>query len=111
MRGELVGMFVADLLVNDVLIVETKAIQTLAKAHEVQVVNYLTATGLNEGLLLNFGTERLEFKKKFRLPKTDATSANPEIILWILSKTWNEGIWQNEQNGQNWRRKKASRSF
>ena len=80
-EGELVGMFVADLLVKDVLIVETKAIQTLAKAHEVQVVNYLTATGLNEGLLLNFGTERLEFKKKFRLPKTDATSANPEIIL------------------------------
>jgi len=80
-QDELVGMFVADLLVNDVLIVETKAIQTLAKAHEVQVVNYLTATGLNEGLLLNFGTERLEFKKKFRLPKTDATSANPEIIL------------------------------
>ena len=68
-EGELVGAFVADLLVNDVLIVETKA-------HEVQVVNYLTATGLNEGLLLNFGGERLEFKKKFRLPKTDATSAH-----------------------------------
>ena len=80
-QGELVGAFVADLFVNDVLIVETKAIQTLAKVHEVQLVNYLTATGFAEGLLLNFGVERLEFKKKFRLPKTDATSANPEIIL------------------------------
>ena len=79
--GQIVGAFTADLLVNNSLIVELKATQSLAKAHEVQVVNYLTATGLNEGLLLNFGTERLEFKKKFRLPKTDATSANPEIIL------------------------------
>ena len=80
-QGELVGAFVADLFVNDVLIVETKAIQTLAKVHEVQLVNYLTATGFAEGLLLNFGVERLEFKKKFRLPKTDATSANAGIIL------------------------------
>ena len=38
----------------------------MAKVHEVQLVNYLVATGLDEGLLLNFGTERLEFKKKFR---------------------------------------------
>src|SRR5437667_11116113 len=45
-QGGLVGAFVADLFVNDVLIVETKAIQTLAKVHEVQLVNYLTATGL-----------------------------------------------------------------
>ena len=80
-QGGLVGAFVADLFVNDVLIVETKAIQTLAKVHEVQLVNYLTATGFAEGLLLNFGVERLEFKKKFRLPKTDATSANAGIIL------------------------------
>jgi GxxExxY protein len=80
-QGELVRAFVADLLVNDVLIVETKAIQTLAKVHEVQLVNYLVATEIDEGLLLNFDAERLEFKKKFRLPKTEAISAEPEIIL------------------------------
>jgi GxxExxY protein len=79
--GQVVGAFAADLLVNDSVIVEVKAIQTLAKSHEVQLVNYLTATGLNEGLLLNFGAERLEFKKKFRLPKTEAASPNAEIIL------------------------------
>jgi GxxExxY protein len=71
-EGDVVGAFVADLLVNDALIVETKAIQTLAKAHEVQIVNYLVATRINEGLLLNFGATRLEFMKKFRLPKTEA---------------------------------------
>jgi GxxExxY protein len=73
-EGELVGAFVADLLVNEALIVETKAIQLLAKVHEVQLVNYLVATGVNERLLLNFGAERLEFKKKFRRPKQQAAS-------------------------------------
>jgi GxxExxY protein len=56
------------------LIIELKAIQSLAKAHEVQLVNYLVATGIDEGLVLNFGAERLEFKKKFRVPKSEAIS-------------------------------------
>jgi GxxExxY protein len=73
-EGEVVGAFLADLLVNDVLIVETKAVQMLAKIHEVQLVNYLVATRIDEGLLLNFGTERLEFKKKFRRPKSQSVS-------------------------------------
>jgi GxxExxY protein len=72
--GQIVGVFTADLLVNDSLIVELKANQSLAKAHEVQLVNYLVATGVDEGLLLNFGAERLEFKKKFRLPKQEQVS-------------------------------------
>ena len=62
-----VGVFDADILINKVLMVENKAVQPLVAAHEVQLVNYLTATGLDEGLLLNFGATRLEFKKKYRL--------------------------------------------
>jgi len=65
----LVGEFIADFLVENELIVELKAIQALATAHEVQTVNYLVATGKDVGLLLNFGAERLEFKKKFRQSK------------------------------------------
>jgi GxxExxY protein len=72
--GQIVGAFMEDLLVNDSLIVELKASQSLAKAHEVQLVNYLVATGLEEGLLVNFGAERLEFKKKFRLRKKEQAS-------------------------------------
>jgi GxxExxY protein len=72
--GQIVGAFMGDLLVNDSLIVELKASQSLAKAHEVQLVNYLVATGLEEGLLVNFGAERLEFKKKFRLRKKEQAS-------------------------------------
>jgi GxxExxY protein len=68
---EIVGLFTADVLVNDSLIIELKANQLLVKTHEVQLVNYLVATGIDEGLLLNFGAERLEYKKKFRLPKQE----------------------------------------
>jgi len=74
--GVLVGEFVADLLVADELIVELKAVQALAEAHEVQTVNYLVATGKDVGLLINFGSERLQFKKKFRLPKREIHSEN-----------------------------------
>ena len=62
----IVGEFDVDMLINKSLLVENKAVLALAIAHEVQVVNYLTATGVDEGLLLNFGAARLEFKKKFR---------------------------------------------
>ncbi len=72
---QIVGAFTADMLVSDSLIVELKAAQLIAKIHEVQLVNYLVATGLDEGLLLNFGAERLEFKKKFRFRKQDQVSS------------------------------------
>ena len=66
-EGVVVGDYVADMVVNDSLIVEIKAVNALAAAHEVQTVNYLAATGRNEAVLLNFGTKSLEFKKKFRI--------------------------------------------
>jgi GxxExxY protein len=70
----IVGEFDADMLVNDSLVVENKAVLSLAVAHEVQLVNYLTATGLEQGLLLNFGAARLEFKKKYRLYRPAAAA-------------------------------------
>ena len=68
-RGELVGIYRVDLLVNGKLILELKAVQAILPDHEVQVVNYLTATGLEQALLLNFGTRSLQVKKKFRSPR------------------------------------------
>ena len=63
----LVGEFKADIVVEKVLILELKAIQSLHMAHEIQLVNYLTATGVDDGLLINFGSEELQFKRKFRV--------------------------------------------
>ncbi len=64
--GIAVGDFSADMLVDDRVMLELKASQALVPANEVQLVNYLTATGIEIGLLLNFGAERLEFKRKTR---------------------------------------------
>ncbi len=72
----IVGDFVADLLINDSLICELKAISTLTKNDEVQVVNYLTATNRDVGLLLNFGTASLQFKRKHRRLLSPAESAD-----------------------------------
>ena len=68
-KGQCVGDFLADIIVGMALVVELKAVQSLLPIHEVQLVNYLTATGIEEGVLLNFGSESLQFKKKFRKPK------------------------------------------
>jgi len=65
-RGEMVGLYRADLVVAGVLILELKAVQAILPEHEVQAVNYLAATGLEHALLLNFGTKSLQLKKKFR---------------------------------------------
>jgi GxxExxY protein len=54
-RGHVVGDFVADIVVNDTLILELKAAKVLDAAHEAQTLNYLRATDLEVGLLLNFG--------------------------------------------------------
>ena len=54
-RGRTVGDYFADIIVEDKIIVEVKAVSDLEPIHEVQLVNYLKATGLNVGLLINFG--------------------------------------------------------
>ena len=65
-RGVPVGDFVADMLVEGGVLIETKAVRALAPAHQAQLVNYLTETGIEIGLLLNFGGGRLEFRRKSR---------------------------------------------
>ena len=64
--GVVVGDYEADMLVERRVLVENKAIRALTPRDEAQLVNYLTATELDIGLLLNFGAGRLEFKRKSR---------------------------------------------
>jgi len=75
----IVGEFFVDILVEDRLILELKAISALASAHEVQLVNYLTATGIEVGLILNFGTKSLEVKRKNR-KLTSPSSVSPNQV-------------------------------
>ena len=64
-RGRVVGDFYTDLLVEKRVIIELKAVRELAKEHEVQLVNYLQATGIEDGLLINFGPS-VKVKRKFK---------------------------------------------
>ena len=64
--GEVVGDFIADVLVNDTVILELKSVRKLVEAHEVQLVNYLVATGKPVGLLINFGETKVAVKRKVK---------------------------------------------
>ena len=65
-EGVVVGEFVADIVVEDTIMVELKSIRQLTIAHEVQLVNYLTTTQKDVGLLINFGPRKVEVKRKVR---------------------------------------------
>lgn len=66
-KGHLVGNYYADIIVENRLILELKAVEHITKAFEAQLVNYLTATGIDDGLLINFGSEKYEPKRKYRI--------------------------------------------
>ena len=73
-EGHLVGSFCADIIVENTIILELKALESLAKIHEVQLVNYRKATGFDLGLLINFGPASVTVKRKTRIlcPRNDA---------------------------------------
>ena len=61
--GTPIGEFIADLLVDNRLLVEVKAVRTLDDIHVAQVMNYLRATALNHALLINFGSQKFQIRK------------------------------------------------
>jgi GxxExxY protein len=65
-KGHVVGTFAVDLLVENTLVVELKALEELPLIAEVQVVSYLKASGHDIGLILNFGQSPLQIKRKYR---------------------------------------------
>ncbi len=70
-KNEIVGEFRADILVEKKIMIELKAVHSLSPIHETQLVNYLSATRIDHGLLINFGGERIEIRRKFRTYKQD----------------------------------------
>jgi GxxExxY protein len=76
--GIVVGEFSVDLLIDGWLIVELKAARALTEEHAVQTVNYLTAMEQDFGLLLNFGSKSLQFKRKFRRSKDEPP---PDLLV------------------------------
>jgi len=62
-RGQIVGEFFADIIVEGTVLLELKAVKTLAPEHMAQVMNYLKATGIEVGFLINFGSPKLEYRR------------------------------------------------
>jgi len=65
-EGDVVGDFVADIVVDGTVILELKSMRRIIKSHEIQLVNYLVATDKPVGLLLNFGEEKVNVKRKVK---------------------------------------------
>lgn len=68
-RNVCVGDFYADLFVEEKVIVELKAVKALVPEHHAQTINYLNATGIEVGLLINFGNSKLEYRRFTRTRK------------------------------------------
>lgn len=77
-RGIIVGEFFADVIVEDKVLLELKACNGLTKEQYAQTINYLNATGIDIGLLVNFGNSKLEYKRFYR--KTDTPSNRASIL-------------------------------
>ena len=62
-EGKIIGDYVADILVENKIILEIKSVENIIDLHRAQVLNYLTATGFHLAIILNFGKEKLEFER------------------------------------------------
>jgi GxxExxY protein len=83
-EGQHVGEYAADILVEDRIILELKSVKELHPAHEAQLVNYLKATSLEVGLLINFG-ERVEIKRKVLTPRPSPADSRSQEIEYPIS--------------------------
>jgi GxxExxY protein len=64
--NDIVGEFSVDIIVNDTVILELKSVRRIIQTHEVQLVNYLVATGKPVGLIINFVESKVEIKRKIK---------------------------------------------
>lgn len=62
-RETVVGEYIADIIVEDSIIIELKCTANISPVHKAQVSNYLKSTGLKLGIIINFGKEKLEFER------------------------------------------------
>lgn len=80
----IIGEYFADLFIEDSLIVELKATRTTTDEHKAQLLNYLKGTGIEHGMLINFGSYKF-FIQKFAKRAAASTSTNPHAILALFA--------------------------
>lgn len=81
-RGVIVGDFYSDIVVEDVVLLELKAIDNLSNVHFAQLLNYLKSSGLNVGMAINFGNTKLQYRRfENRFEKTlDMAEAIKDLL-------------------------------
>ena len=77
-RGRKIGVFIPDLLVDGEVIIEVKSCRYIAPEHQAQLINYLKVTGILDGLLVNFGTKKIEIR---RLVHPEYFSLRDEVLF------------------------------
>jgi len=77
--GTLLGEFFADLVVADKLLIELKAVSTLADEHVAQILGYLRSSRIEDGLLINFGSPKLQIRKYILNDALGSTTQSPEL--------------------------------
>ncbi|VGO17861.1 hypothetical protein PDESU_06463 [Pontiella desulfatans] len=82
--GTEIGDYYADLIVEDVLIIELKACKTFSEEHKAQLIGYLRSANLEHGLLINFGSYKFQIKK-FVMDKAKRTTSIPKALSFLLS--------------------------
>ncbi len=79
-----VGKYVADLIVENVIVVELKCCTALLPEHKSQVINYLKASGISVGLLVNFGKQKLEYKRLYHPSRADEAEEVRQEVHTLL---------------------------
>lgn len=82
--GTEIGDYYADLIIEDILIIELKACKAFAEEHKAQILGYLRSTNIEHGLLINFGSYQFQIKK-FVLNKTERAPNALKTLSLILS--------------------------
>jgi GxxExxY protein len=82
--GTEIGDYYADLIVEDVLIIELKACKTMAEEHKAQIIGYLRSANIEHGLLINFGSYKFQIEK-FILDQLKRSPALPKSLSILLS--------------------------
>ena len=80
-KGELIGEYEADLVVDGKIVVELKSVSRFSSAHEAHAIHYLTATGMQLALLINFGAGSLEYRRVIKSERQNKKSASISDIV------------------------------
>ena len=87
-RKHKIGKYIADLVVDDLVIVELKCCKMLPSEHQAQVINYLKASGIPVGLLVNFGNQKLEYKRLHHPNEFKSEESDEEPLPFLSPLPW-----------------------